>query len=92
MPAIILMVLTWFTRYLILKFLVLLGIGVASYTIVQYFFDKYVNAGLSQLGSMGNDFSYFIGLSHLDHAISIVLGAMSVRAFMMAAKAMIAKL
>lgn len=91
MPALLVVLLTWFTKYLVVKALVLLGIGVASYTIIQYLFDKYINAGLVQLGAMGSDLSYLIGIAHIDHAISIVLGAMSVRAFLIAVKAVIAK-
>lgn len=92
MPAIVVTILVWFTRYLILNFLLMLGLAVVSYSIIQYLFDKYVNAGLAYLGSMGGDMSAFIGIAHLDHALSIVLGAYSVRASIIAAKPFIAKM
>lgn len=92
MPVILVTLLTWFARFLVIKALVLLGVGVFSYAIIQYMFDKYVNQGLAQIGALGSDMAMFIGISHLDHAISIVLGAMSVRAFMSAMKVAIIKL
>lgn len=92
MQAVIVTILVWFTRFLILKVLITLGLAVVSYAIIQYLFDKYVNTGLSYLGSMGGDISAFIGIAHLDHALSIILGAYSVRASIIAAKPFIAKL
>ncbi|GAA0325006.1 DUF2523 family protein [Psychrobacter aestuarii] len=92
MPAVIVLILTWFTRYLILKVIAIVGVAVGSYAIIQTFFDKYVNAGLAQLGGMPSDLMGLVGIAHIDHAISIVLGAMSVRAFITAARTMLAKL
>lgn len=92
MPAILVILLGWFTKYLIFKALFYLGVGVGSYAIVQYFFDAYINAGLAQIGGLPSDLTYLIGIAHLDHAISIVIGALSIRAFMTAMKTMIAKI
>lgn len=82
-------ILTWFTRYLVIKSLAILGLGIASYAIIQYLFDRYVNAGLSALGGMPADITNLIAVAHLDHAISIVLGAMSVRAFIYAVRTVV---
>lgn len=92
MPVLIAVVLTWFARYLILKVLAVVGVAVGSYAIIQTFFDKYVNAGLAQIGGMPSDLMGLVGIAHIDHAISIVLGAMSVRAFITAAKTLLAKM
>jgi hypothetical protein len=90
MPAVLITILSWFGRYIVLKALAVLGLAVGSYAIIQTFFDKYVNAGLAQLGGMPADLIYLVGISHLDHAISIVLGAMAVSAIISASKTMFA--
>lgn len=88
MPAIIIAILRWFLGFAIAKFFVSLAIGVISFSIVQYFFDKYINKALQQITYMG-DVASLMAIAQLDHAISIVIGALSIRAFMMATKAAI---
>lgn len=88
MPAIILVILRWFAGFAIAKFFVSLAIGVISYSIVQYFFDKYINLALQQISYMG-DVAQLMAIAQLDHAISVVIGALSIKGFMMATKAAI---
>lgn len=85
MPAIIIVILRWFIGFSIAKVLVSLAIGVVSYSIVQYFFDKYINLALSQINYMG-DTAQLMAIAQLDHAISVVIGALSIKGFMMATK------
>lgn len=92
MPALLIIVLGWFTKYLIFRALFYLGVGIGSYVIVQYFFDAYINAGLAQIGGLPADLTYLIGIAHIDHAISIVIGALSIRALITSMKTMIAKI
>lgn len=92
MPAIIVTILAWFSRYAVLKVLLYLGIGIGSYAIIQLFFDKYVNAALMQMGGLPSDLMYLVGISKIDKAISIVIGAMMVRAFIVSMRTMIAKI
>lgn len=92
MPAVIVLILGWFTKYLIFKALFYIGVGIGSYAIVQFFFDKYINAGLAQIGGLPADLSYLIGIAHIDHAISIVIGAMSIRAFIVSMRTLLAKM
>tara|TARA_B100001027_G_C16143607_1_gene274816 strand:+ start:224 stop:505 length:282 start_codon:yes stop_codon:yes gene_type:complete len=88
MPAIILAILRWFAGFAIAKFFVTLAIGVISYSIVQFFFDKYINLALGQISRMG-DVAQLMAIAQLDHAISVVIGALSIKGFMMATKAAI---
>lgn len=88
MPAIIIAILRWFLGFAIAKFFVSLAIGVISFSIVQYFFDKYINQALQQITYMG-DVASLMAIAQLDHAISIVIGALSIKGFMMATKAAI---
>ncbi len=92
MPAVIVLILGWFTKYLIFKALLYLGVGIGSYVIIQMFFDKFINAGLAQIGGLPQDLVYLIGIAHIDHAISIVISAMSIRALIVSMRTMVAKL
>lgn len=85
MPALIMTLLRWFAGFAIAKFFVSLAIGLVSFSIVQYFFDKYINGALQQVGHMGNALQ-LMSIAQLDHAISIVIGALTIRAFMSATK------
>ncbi|OLF35456.1 DUF2523 family protein [Psychrobacter sp. Cmf 22.2] len=88
MPAIIVAILRWFVGFAVAKFFVSLAIGVVSYSIIQYFFDKYINLALQQISYMG-DVAQLMAIAQLDHAISVVIGALSIKGFMMATKAAI---
>lgn len=79
------LLLKWFAGYTIASFFAKLFVGIVSYTIVQYFFDKYINLALGQISLMG-DVAAFMAIAQLDHAISVVIGALSIRGFMMATK------
>ena len=92
MPAIIILILGWFTKYLIFRAIAILGVGIGSYVIVQTLFDKYINAGLAQIGGMPNDLMGLVGIAHIDVSISIIIGAMSVRAFIVSMRTLVAKL
>lgn len=85
MPAFIVLILKWFAGFAVAKVFLSLAIGLFTFTIVQFFFDKYVNAALAQINYMG-DAAALMGIAQLDTAISIIMGALSIKAFMMAAK------
>lgn len=84
-------VLAWFARYLVLKTIALFAVGIFAFTIIQFMFERYVNAGLQAMGGIGGDLSALIGIAHLDKSISIVLGAYAVRAAITALKMVISK-
>ena len=85
MPVIIVAILRWFVGFAVAKFFVSLAIGLVSYSIVQYFFDKYINLALQQISLMG-DVAALMAIAQLDHAISVVIGALSIKGFIMATK------
>lgn len=85
MPAIIIAILRWFVGFAVAKVFMSLAIGIISYSIVQYFFDKYINAALSQINYMG-DVGALMAIAQLDHAISIIIGALTIRGFLIATK------
>ncbi len=62
-----------------------LAIGLVSYSIVQFFFDKYINLALQQVALMG-DVAALMAIAQLDHAVSVVIGALSIKGFFMATK------
>lgn len=80
----------WLVSYAIAKFFISLAVGIFTYSIIQYFFDKYINAAMQQLNYIG-DVANFMAIARLDTAISIVIGAMSIRAFMQATKVVLGK-
>lgn len=84
MPAIIVTILKWFTGFALAKFFTKLAIGIISYSIVQFFFDKYINQAFKQLTYMG-DLVNYLAIAQADHAISIIIGALSIKGFMKAA-------
>ena len=77
--------LRWFVGFAIAKAFISLAVGIVSYSIIQFIFDKYINAALSQIAYMG-DVAAIIAIAQLDHAISIVIGALTIKGFLMAAK------
>ena len=85
MPIVIAAILRWFVGFAVAKFFVSLAIGLVSYSIVQYFFDKYINLALQQISLMG-DVAALMAIAQLDHAISVIIGALSIKGFMMATK------
>lgn len=85
MPVIIIAILRWFVGFAVAKFFVSLAIGLVSYSIVQYFFDKYINLALQQISLMG-DVAALMAIAQLDHAISVIIGALSIKGFFMATK------
>lgn len=84
-------ILAWFARYLVLKTIALFAIGIFSFSIVLYMFERYVNQGLAQMGGIGGDLSGLIGVAQLDKAISIVLGAYAVKGAIYALRVAVAK-
>lgn len=84
-------ILAWFARYAVLKVIALLAVGVFTYSIVQFFFEKYVNTGLSMIGGLPADAWALISLAKLDKAISIYLGAWSIRAAIATFKTVVTK-
>ncbi|OOS21601.1 DUF2523 family protein [Moraxella lincolnii] len=82
--------LKWFTGFAIAKFFVSLAVGIFTYSIIQYFFDQYINSAMQQIGYMG-DVAALIGISQLDTALSIVMGALSIRAFILSTKMALGK-
>lgn len=85
MVQVIAVLLRWFAGFAIAKVFIALAVGLVSFTIVQFFFDKYINAALSQINYMG-DAAALMGIAQLDTAISIIMGALSIKAFMAATK------
>ena len=85
MPILIAAILKWFVGFAVAKFFVSLAIGLVSYSIVQYFFDKYINLALQQISLMG-DVAALMAIAQLDHAISVIIGALSIKGFIMATK------
>ena len=85
MPAIIVAILKWFVGFAVAKAFVSLAIGLVSYSIVQFFFDKYINLALQQVALMG-DVAALMAIAQLDHAVSVVIGALSIKGFFMATK------
>lgn len=83
--------LAWFARYILLKFFSLFLVGLFTYSIVQFFFEKYVNVGLSQMGGIPADAWSLIAIAKLDHCLSIILGAWSIRASIAAFKSVMLK-
>lgn len=86
MGKILTVVLSWFSTALIstiLKWLFSGTVGLISYSIVQALFWKYINNGLNELSSSA-DFSFVLNLSRLDEAISIIIGALGMRASLLA--------
>ncbi len=78
--------LKWLVGYAIGKFFLTLGVGMFTFSIVQYFFKQYVNSALSSLGSVGHDFVAYMGICQLDNAISVYIGALTVKAFIRTVK------
>ncbi|SJN27222.1 DUF2523 family protein [Psychrobacter sp. JB385] len=85
MPAVLIAILRWFIGFSIAKVVMSLAVGIVSYTIIQYFFDKYINLALGQISLMG-DVAALMAIAQLDHAISVVFGALSIKGFMIATK------
>lgn len=84
-------ILAWFARYFVTKVIAMLAVGVFTYAIVQYFFEKYINAGLSGLGGLPADAWNLIALARLDQCLSIILGAWAIRAAIAAFKTIATK-
>lgn len=85
-------ILAWFVRYAVLKIFSLLALGVVTYSIVQFFFEKYVNKGLMQIGGIPADAWALITIANLDQCLSIILGAWSIRAAIAAFKSVMVKI
>ena len=79
------MLLRWFAGFMLAKFFISLAIGIFTYSIVQYFFDQYINGALQQFQYIG-DVAKFMAIAQLDKSISIIMGALSIRAFMQSVK------
>lgn len=79
-------VLSWFTTQLItavIKYIFSGALGIASYGIVTAIFNRYINQALAELTDI-EALSYIINLSRLDDALSVVIGALTIRASMLA--------
>lgn len=85
-------ILAWFVRYAVLKIFAILSVGVFTYAIVQFFFEKYVNQGLSHIGGIPADAWALITIANLDKCLSIILGAWSIRAAIAAFKSVMIKI
>ena len=84
-------ILAWFARFFVTKVLAMLAVGVFTYAIVQFFFEKYVNAGLQQMGGLPADAWARVTIAKLDQALSIILGAWAIRAAIAAFKTIATK-
>lgn len=84
-------ILAWFARFLVSKVLVMLAVGVFTYAIVQFFFEKYINTGLQMMGGLPADAWGYVTLLKLDQSISVILGAWSIRAAIAAFKTIATK-
>lgn len=86
MPVVLALILTWFSRALIitaLKYLFTGFLGLVSYAFMQRLIDRYITAGLSEL--LNTDaIAPILHISRLDDAISIIVGALVIRAAIMA--------
>mgnify|MGYP001242421236 CR=1 FL=1 len=80
MPAVIVIILGWFSRYLIFtvfKYVFTGFLGIVSYAFMQRLIDRYINAGLAEL--LNSDaVAPIMHISRLDDAISIIVGGMAI--------------
>lgn len=86
MGKILTIVLSWFSTHLIgvlIKWLFSGAVGIVSYGVVQALFWRYMNNGLNELTN-ATDFGFVLNLSRMDEAISIIVGALGVRASLLA--------
>lgn len=67
----------------VLKWLFGGAIGLVTYSIVEKLFWRYINHAIAELSGIGA-LSYLINLSRLDDAISVIIGAMAMRASIIA--------
>lgn len=80
------LVLSWFSSALIAavaKWLFGGAIGFATYSVVETLFWRYINRGIAEITSIP-ELDFFINLSRLDDALSVVIGAMAMRASIIA--------
>ena len=80
MPALIALILAWFSRYLIFsvfKYVFTGFLGVVSYAFMQRLIDRYINAGLAEL-LISDAVAPIMHISRLDDAISIIVGGMAI--------------
>ena len=84
-------ILAWFARFFVTKVLAMLAVGVFTYAIVQFFFEKYINTGLQMMGALPSDAWAYVTLFKLDKSISVILGAWAIRAAIAAVKTIATK-
>lgn len=79
MPAVLIILMTWFTRFMIFKVLAIVFtgfLGLLSYAFMQRLIDRYVNKFLAEI--ISTDVGFIMNISRLDDAISIIVGALTI--------------
>ena len=84
MPALLIAVFTFITGDLIKKLLLGAGIGLASGAIFKAVLNVFIDKMITSLGGVGSSFLQLCGLFGLDKCLSIIVGALAMRAAIMA--------
>lgn len=80
MPAIIVAALTFLTADLIKKLLIGAGLGLAAATFFKVLIQMYVDRAVQNIGALPGTVLQLLGLFGLDKALSIIIGALIMRA------------
>lgn len=84
MPRLVLMLVSFIASDLLKKILVGAGIGVLTGAIFKTVLNIFINKMILSLGGVGAQFLQLCGLFGLDKCLSIIIGALAMRAAIMA--------
>ena len=84
MPRLLLMLTTFIASDLLKKILLGAGIGLASGMIFKTVLNIFIDKMIVSLGGVGGQFLQLCGLFGLDKCLSIIIGALAMRAAIMA--------